>query len=1042
MGKAVQRDGSEGYPGHRGAGQLGTVMKRQQVLAVDAEDVAEAPPPSRVNVTPAHRVAPEQLGEKDGEPSDERRVSTAWETTPTPLEGPAASRRTLGQVRSASTRRHLATANRMMQRRVLAGVWVVSFLWNVLSPVKNWTLSRYEISSTEVAMNFGMNWWDELDFKYVKFLYDRAGVPCFLKDGEPTRLVNLYVDFMVLPRATSWAHGISAWHQDALVGRYCQASLVPQRDAQGIALQELLPRANVQLWGKTVRHYIPDQTECHVNEVPEAILCLKGLNATQLLNLEWSTGRDPADPVVYEAMAAWQRLVLPSLDACIERREWLRLQHETLDDALLALARELASNFSLNPYGYAGTKNLIAVYDHRAGFLDVNGRLSGMRKVSLSGSITERNRNNYDGDMNAVTALREAIWCCLLDASIPPSASLKSCLLREGRRLPAIFLGDKLFRSKEELANRFIDDVTLVQGVPGGSAGRELTEWNYRPTPAEPLPVTYLRAGNMSGVEAAYRDRIDFPLVFEYGRAPVGTPSTASPIVVQYKCIYEPGCAGACHNNTDRTTAMYMVYAVRKSGTCYRERFAPELINRNGFVSRDCYGIGSGTNTMFFKLDPNATATHGWTNAPAFVEIANVADPNAILACIMGGRVPVKGDAPFPSGFHNMVSLGTGMVLTGDAPFPSGFHNMVSLGTGMVLTVIFGDGSEQVLFNMYALVSLAGAVMYAGYVLTEATRMFRLQQATRMFRLQRRAAAQTQRARAVQQVRFSITVTTLSFRVWRLHFSHLSLFGFFTVFSWILGSSKTLCSWYSDGGRVIELSPGTMDLSVVPEYRCHGGSCVGHFASAMEIVRLLATASDLCFILLGSRHMIGASRAAATQTAAYIFYGALPAIFLPMVVIGFNNLRLMSPTLQLLHNQLFVALATGLVITLLKQLLVMYDRVALARVLALLGQSPQKIERGSTSSAVAAMRQFHGGPSTGNVAVPREKVTSWVPLSALIEFMTAEELECIDFRGRRVRRLEDIEEMGDIKLASHVVKEDPSVPAWVREADEFYICIT
>ncbi|KAJ0390329.1 hypothetical protein P43SY_010722 [Pythium insidiosum] len=307
----------------------------------------------------------------------------------------------------------------------------------------------------------------------------------------------------------------------------------------------------------------------------------------------------------------------------------------------------------------------------------------------------------------------------------------------------------------------------------------------------------------MSGVEAAYRDRIDFPLVFEYGQAPVATPSTASPIVVQYKCIYEPGCAGACHNNTDRTTAMYMVYAVRKSGTCYRERFAPELINRNGFVSRDCYGIGSGTNTLFFKLDPNATVTHGWTNAPAFVEIANVADPNAILACIMGGRVPVKGDAPFPSGFHNMVSLGT----------------------GMVLTVIFGDGSEQVLFNMYALVSLAGAVMYAGYVLTEATRMFRLQ---------RRAAVQTQRARAVQQVRFSITVTTLSFRVWRLHFSHLSLFGFFTVFSWILGSSKTLCSWYSDGRRVIELSPGTMDLSVVPEYRCHGGSCPQIYASSFS----------------------------------------------------------------------------------------------------------------------------------------------------------------------------------------------------------------
>ncbi|GLD95588.1 hypothetical protein PINS_up004265 [Pythium insidiosum] len=357
-------------------------MARHQVVAVnsDADATSEV----------LHQDVP-----TDPVSADEPPVSAAWQTaaesgaTSSPstsaAQRPAASRRTQGLTRAASTRRQLSAANRQFQQRVLAGVWALSFLWNALSPVKNWTLSRYEISSAEVAMNFGMNWWDELDHKYVKFLYEHAGVPCFVRDGEPTRLVNIYVDFMVLPRATSWAHGISAWHQDALVGRYCQAGLVPQREAQTRALQELLTSANVRLWGKTVRHFIPDQTACHLNEVPEAILCLKGINATQLLNLEWSTGRDPSDPVVFAAMSAWQTLVLPSLAACLERRELLRSQHETLDDALLALATELSTNFSLNPYGFAGTKNLVAVYNHRAGFLDVNGRLSGVRKVSLSG---------------------------------------------------------------------------------------------------------------------------------------------------------------------------------------------------------------------------------------------------------------------------------------------------------------------------------------------------------------------------------------------------------------------------------------------------------------------------------------------------------------------------------------------------------------------------------------------------------------------------------------------------------------------------------
>ncbi|KAJ0409287.1 hypothetical protein ATCC90586_007565 [Pythium insidiosum] len=985
-----------------GADRVDEQETRVEELVHDTEPTSHDPPamPSRVHpAQPAPAVEPRKKSHRRSSSSIvaglARHLSTRVRRPPrSPPVGP----------------RPLRPLIQLVQRHSLLILWIASFVWNVLSPFKNWYLSRYEISGAEISLNFGMNWWDELDYKYVKFLYDEAGVPCFLREGQPTRLVNVYTDFMVLPRSTKWAHGISKWHQDALVGRYCQAGLLPQRDAQAAALQSAITNPSFQLWGKLVTNYIPDQRNCPLNQVPEAVLCLKGYNASQLINLEWSTGRDPSDPAIHSALSAWQQLVLPSLKDCIARREWLVTQAYAgdRDAALLALANELATNYSLNPFGYAGKKSLVRVFYHRAGFVDVNGYLSGVRKVSLSGSITERNRNNYDGDMNAVTAVREAMWCCLLDTTLPPSPSFEACLVREGLRLPALFLGDKLFRTKEELADRFIDDITLVQGQVRGVNGLTMTQWNYVPQPSEPLAVTYLETGNMSSVETAYQNLIDFPLVFEVGGGISPAPSTPSPLVVEYKCIYQPGCETACRNNTDRTTAMYMVYAVRKSGTCYRERFPPELINRNGFVSRECYGIGKGSSTLFFKLDTNATAKHGWQGAPAFVEIPNVADPNAILACIMGGRVPVKGDAPFPSGFQNMVSLGT----------------------GMVLTVIFGDGSERVLSNMYALVSLAGATMYAGFVLLETWRMSELV---------RRAYATTRSGLVRRQVSHSIAITTLSFRVWRLHYPYLCMIGFFTVFSWLLGASNTLCSWYVGDRRASEIKAEEMNLAVIPEYVCRGGDPVGHLSSGMELVRLLSTASVVCFIMLGRQHMVGASRMAVTLTMALFFYGFIPSLTIPWVVIGLNRLRLLNKGLALIHNQLVVGLLCGLMLAGWKRCLPLYDRVFVLPLLRLCGQRGQKIVRGVATRDIVVVHEYFGGLEVYWTKVEDNERTEWIPLSVFVEHLGADKLATLDFAARCFVHPEDrdnvraVEPMGEGKMVG------AQVPTWVLEADEFHV---
>ena len=123
-------------------------------------------------------------------------------------------------------------------------------------------------------------------------------------------------------------------------------------------------------------------TTATVNEVSEAIARIKGYNASQLINLEFSTTVDPADPRIHEGLVAYQNIVFPDINACLARRSHLIAQlgrEERMD----RLALGLSKNFSLRFENFAGLDRLKDPIQQTDGFVDLNGEMSGIRRSYL-----------------------------------------------------------------------------------------------------------------------------------------------------------------------------------------------------------------------------------------------------------------------------------------------------------------------------------------------------------------------------------------------------------------------------------------------------------------------------------------------------------------------------------------------------------------------------------------------------------------------------------------------------------------------------------
>ena len=159
-------------------------------------------------------------------------------------------------------------------------------------------------------------------------------------------------------------------------------------------------------YNEKIYHYLPDQEDCYVNEVAEAIACLKGFNMSDVLNLEWSTGADPNSLAIHEGLVAYQQLIFP----CLARRTFLNTSIFNSNEqfAVDALAREMARNYSLRLENIAGVERFKQNMSQSEGFVDLSGDMSGLRKSQL----VEQGVDGFHSEENhPLSAVRGILWC-------------------------------------------------------------------------------------------------------------------------------------------------------------------------------------------------------------------------------------------------------------------------------------------------------------------------------------------------------------------------------------------------------------------------------------------------------------------------------------------------------------------------------------------------------------------------------------------------------------------------------------------------------
>ncbi|DBA03120.1 TPA: hypothetical protein N0F65_003367, partial [Lagenidium giganteum] len=294
----------------------------------------------------------------------------------------ASSASSAENLKRSSVRPYASTIEVVSRRLTILGA-SLSLVWNVASPIKSWILSSYELISNDSIQSEEMQWMHSLDAQFIQSLYEDANVPLDYP-GQAKRFVNVYIDFMVQPMSLNWAPYVNARHNDPSIGRYCRSGLRPKREKQ-LAAIALYDHVDFVLWDHPITHVIPDQANCSVIEVAEAMMCIKGINASGIVNLEWSTGIPPTDPKLAPGLQIWQDLLMPDLETCLARRRELMSDNTLNEHPLNVLTQEIATNYSLDPYGLAGKTNLYAEVQVQEGFIDMSGNLSGVRRARLSG---------------------------------------------------------------------------------------------------------------------------------------------------------------------------------------------------------------------------------------------------------------------------------------------------------------------------------------------------------------------------------------------------------------------------------------------------------------------------------------------------------------------------------------------------------------------------------------------------------------------------------------------------------------------------------
>ncbi|EQC26382.1 hypothetical protein SDRG_15793 [Saprolegnia diclina VS20] len=837
--------------------------------------------------------------------------------------------------------------------------FVIGCLWNAAAPLKAWFLSRYGFVPTTTTTIVNLNWDTVLNGKFLTQLYTNAGIP-LSKPLTATRYLNVFTDFKILPRSiATWAGsyaGTETVYQMDLDGRPLRRSL--DGAAEVAAFNAALPAfttSGFNLWGaERIYSYVPPTTAFgSLQDVAEAVLCLKGMSLETFVNVQYKSSLNPlTSPSDAAAMAMWRTQLFPHLTSCLARRATLIASAATPAAGVVALAKELASTYNLSLANIAGTKQLFAPTTFLDGFIDISGQSSGAATYEISGRDLFATALGGSGYINSIFAPRETAWWCSIQYVDPATnaPNRTQCFERMAVSLPAFFVGKYIALNS---GSRYIDNADVVPSTTIGN----LQSYHYKHHDVQPLTSVHLATlGNRTTWAALIPE-----VIATVAQKPVDTSDA-----IEELCFVGDGCFAACLNET---ASGGTTYTYRRGGECVTTIDTVTVSLNELYVDLACLGLGTGTSHVRVTYINSAGIRSTRVASTA-------ASPMAILACIVGGRIP-NGDS-----------------------FPSNFIDMVSRGTEVSLVVTSSNGSEAIMLNFIALISLLGYIFYLLWIV-----LYLVKTDAWIRRL-----PPTEHK---MQLRFSMAKCNVSSVVWMIHRNSMRITGFLGLVAWHVGASDCHCNWNSSS-----------DVRIDPIYGCSNDP-TGHFRNFSEWIRLLSYAW-VFFALVYMDLMPGIGSNLKGYATAVIMLSLLPLALWAYVIGELWRLRAQWSWLTWMHSQLFLILFwLAVCVTMRSRVTLPYMRLV-DWCLYRIGMRKQSIDRKSP------FRTLIGTHFWTPAALFRPEDIAYVPMSVLLKTKGIVLENIVDHTYFTYGVDTDLDDESR-KPRTH--------PDWVLAQPEYYVCV-
>ncbi|OQR89850.1 hypothetical protein ACHHYP_05999 [Achlya hypogyna] len=319
---------------------------------------------------------------------------------------------------------------------------------------------------------------------------------------------------------------------------------------------------------------------------------------------------------------------------------------------------------------------------------------------------------------------------------------------------------------------------------------------------------------------------------------------------------------------------------------------------------------------------------------------------------------------------------------------------MLVQGTEASVVVTTSNGSEAILLNFIALVSLVGYVFFFVWIILYLRRTDRW--------IRSRPATEN-----TQQMRFSMVKCNVSSVVWMLHRNSMTITGFLGLVAWHIGASQASCSWGA-----------ATSVSVDPIYACTCNA-VGHFSTFGEWIRLLSYAW-VFFALVFMDLMPGIGIHFKGYAVAVLLLSFVPLAVWAIVLAELLKVRAGLPALAWIHSQLYLFLLWLIVIAIMRSRFARPYIVLVEYCLVKIGMRKQAIDRKSP------FRVLIGEYFWTQAHLVRPEETAYVPMSVLLQTKGV-----------------DISNIQDHSYYTYGMEVHPDDkiqhPAWVHTQLEYYV---